>query len=93
MVRPLLISFGFLLADSYYHAQYRRLAPRIRKRKALVAVAHSMLTAIWHMFTRDLDHHDLGADFFEKLNVRGQRTAYVRKLEKLGYEVTLKPAA
>ena len=64
---------------SYFAAQYRRLLHR-GKQRALVAVAHSMLAAIWHMLRRDVEYHELGADYFEKQN-----------LERLGFKVSLEP--
>ena len=45
---------------TYLGARYRRLVPRLGKKKAIVAVEHSILTAAWHMLTDDVDYHDLG---------------------------------
>ena len=79
--------------DSYYRAQYKRLAPRIGKQRALVAVAHSMLTAIWFMLAHNREYAELGADFFDRQNVEGQKRAAVKRLQRLGFTVTLQRAA
>ena len=43
-----------------------RLVPRLGKKKAIVALEHSMLTAVWHMLTHNVDYHDLGGDYFTR---------------------------
>jgi transposase len=78
--------------DSYLTAQFRRLLHRGRTR-AIVAVAHSILKIIWHLLTRKVDYQDLGADYFQRQNLDAHKRAYVKKLEKLGYIVTLSPLA
>ncbi|MFE9319367.1 IS110 family transposase, partial [Nocardia sp. NPDC006982] len=50
--------------DTYLAARYRRLLVRRGRRRALVALQHSMLIAIWHMFTDDLPYRDLGGTYF-----------------------------
>lgn len=74
--------------QSYFSAQYRRLLHR-SKQRALVAVAHSLLAAIWHMLAHNLDYRELGADYFEKHNLEQLKKTYLKKLEKLGFQVTL----
>ena len=54
--------------NTYLGAKYRRLAPRLGKTKAIVALEHSILTAVWHMLTDDVDYHDLGGDYFARLD-------------------------
>jgi len=78
---------------SYYAALYHRLSQRRGKKRAMVAVAHSLLVAIYHMIKDGTLHHDLGSDHFERLD-RGQiaRRA-IRRLERLGYQVTIQEAA
>ena len=78
---------------SYYSAQYRRLKARRGPKKAIVAVEHAILKAIWHMLTNKVTHHDLGVDYFQAKNQDRVRSAAVRRLEKLGYTVTLDQAA
>jgi transposase len=53
---------------TYLGARYHRLAPRLGKQKAIVALHHSILTAVWHMLTHNLDYHDLGGDYFTQRN-------------------------
>jgi transposase len=75
--------------DNYLSAQYHRLASRIRKKRAIVAVSHSVLTIIYNMLRTNQDYHDLGPHFFETLDTTRQRDAAVRRLQALGYKVTL----
>jgi hypothetical protein len=50
--------------DSYLAAQFWRLARRIGKKKAAMAVGHSILVIAWHLLTNDCDYADLGGDYF-----------------------------
>jgi len=52
---------------TYLGARYRRLVPRLVKKKAIVAVEHSIMIAVWHMLTDDVDYTDLGGDYFARL--------------------------
>jgi transposase len=69
--------------------QYHRLARRIGKKKAIVAVSHSVLVIIYHLLRDNQDYHELGADFFARLDSTHQRDSAVRRLQALGYKVTL----
>lgn len=75
--------------DNYLSAQYHRLARRIGKKKAVVAVSHSLLVIMYHLLRDDQDYHDLGPHFFETLDTTRQRDSAVRRLEGLGYKVSL----
>lgn len=75
--------------DSYLSAQFWRLARRIGKKKAAVAVAHSILVICWHLLSGDTDYQDLGGDYFTRRNTDRQRDRHVRQLMNLGYRVTL----
>jgi len=75
--------------DNYLSAQYHRLARRIGKKKAIVAVSHSLLVIIYHMLRDQTDYRDLGSTYFETLDQERLRTSAVRRLESLGYDVTL----
>lgn len=77
--------------DSYFQAQFRRLAGRRGKKRALMAVGHSLLVVIYHILKDDLTFKDLGADYFERLNVRRLIPKLVKRLENLGYDVNLTP--
>jgi transposase len=79
--------------DTYLAAQYWRLARRIGKKKAAMAVGHSILVIAWHLLTEDCDYHDLGGDFFIRRDTDRARQRAVAQLQALGYEVTLQPAA
>ncbi len=78
---------------SYYSALFRRLRSRRGPKRAIVAVEHAILIAIWHMLTKNVVHQDLGADYFDRQNTDRKRRRAVRRLEKLGYKVTLEEAA
>jgi transposase len=75
--------------DNYLSAQYHRLARRIGKKKAIVAVSHTLLIIIYHMLRDHTDYRDLGATYFETRDKERLRSSAVRRLESLGYTVTL----
>lgn len=80
--------------DTYLAAQFWRLARRIGKKKAAVAVSHSILVIAWHVLSRDQDYTDLGGDYFTRhTNTDHHRNHLVKQLQDLGYAVTLRPAA
>ncbi|TFE51795.1 IS110 family transposase, partial [Streptomyces sp. ICN441] len=60
------------------------------KKRALVALEHSILTAVWHMFTHDAEYADLGGQYFIERTGRARQTRrLVSQLNQLGYQVTL----
>ena len=76
--------------DTYLSAQFWRLARRIGKKKAAVAVGHSILVICWHLLTEDADYDDLGGDYFtRRANPDRQRDRAIQQLHDLGYRVTL----
>ena len=77
--------------DSYLQAQYKRLKPRLGHGRALGAVKHSILCAIWHMLTTGELYHDLGGDYFRKRDPERQTKRLIAQLERLGHRVTLEP--
>lgn len=80
--------------DSYYRAQYNRLARHLGKKKAIKAVGHSILVAIYHILSEGVPHQDLGADYFTRRdNPAAHTRRLVRQLEGLGHKVTLEPLA
>ena len=79
--------------DTYLSAQYWRLARRIGKKKAAVAVGHSILVIAWHLLTDNCDYRDLGGDYFARRDTERQRQRAVAQLQALGYRVVLEPAA
>lgn len=79
--------------DSYYRALFARLKSRRGPKKAIIAVAASMLNAMYHMIKRAEPYRDLGADHFDQLDATAARDRAVRRLRRLGYDVSLTPAA
>ncbi len=79
--------------DTYLHAQFVRLRARRGPKKAIVAVAASMLVAVYSMLQRNTDYHDLGADYFNRRNRDCQAQHLLRQLQTLGYEVDLRDVA
>ena len=77
--------------NNYLSAQYHRLAKRIGKAKAVVAVSHSVLVIIYHVLRDQQPYHDLGADYFDHLDQHRLATQSVKRLEALGFQVTLAP--
>jgi transposase len=79
--------------DSYLSAQFWRLARRIGKKKAAMAVGHSILVIAWHLLANDCDYQDLGGDYFVRRDADRARQRAVAQLQALGYQVTLQPLA
>lgn len=80
--------------DSYYAAQYRRIARRRGTAKAIVAVAHSMVVTAWHILTTGQPYEDLGGDYFQRRrDPQREALRHIKQLQDLGYTVTLQPAA
>jgi transposase len=77
--------------DSYLTAQYRRLAPRRGKKRALMAVGHSILVIIYHLLKDKREYNDLGRDYFDRLDPERLQRYLVKRLEALGHEVILRP--
>ena len=79
--------------DTYLAAQFWRLARRIGKKKAAMAVGHSILVIAWHLLANDCNYADLGGDFFARRDSDRARQRAVAQLQALGYRVTLQPLA
>jgi transposase len=76
--------------NTYPQARYRRITSRRGKKRALIAVGHSILIALRHMITNGVDYTDLGADYFQLHQDRRQTTTrLISKLTQLGYRITL----
>jgi transposase len=79
--------------NTYLAAQYHRLAARRGRKKAIVAVMHSILVMAYHMLQRKEPYRELGGNYFDQRRPAVTADRLVKRLEKLGYEVTLqKPA-
>ncbi len=77
--------------DSYFAAQFRRIASRRGNKRALVALAHSILVTAYHILKHKRHYMELGGDFFDVINRDKVRNRLVQRLTKLGFEVKLKP--
>ena len=73
--------------ESFFHAQYQRLVVRRGANRATVAVAHSMLIAIYHMLKNNVPFKDLGSDYYTKFNTEAKVRYYMRKLQELGTSI------
>lgn len=76
-------------SDNFLGAKYRRIAARKGKNQAAIAVAHSILIIAYHLLTRKVNYRELGAQYFEQHREKAIVRQTVRRLENLGYTVTL----
>jgi transposase len=76
---------------TYLGARYQRLVPRLGKKKALVAVGHSMLSAIWHMLSGNTTYRDLGGDYFSRREPERAIRRIISQAKTLGFTVRLEP--
>jgi len=74
---------------SYLAAQYRRLAARRGKKRALMAVGHSILVILYHLLKERRQYVDLGAHYLDQLDPQGLIRYHVKRLASLGHTVTL----
>jgi transposase len=74
---------------TYLSAQYHRLAARRGKKRAILAVAHSILVSAYHMLVRQEAYHELGHDYLDQLKPQATAKRLVARLESLGFAVTL----
>lgn len=77
--------------DGYLGALYHGIAVRRGEKRAVVAVARTILQAAWHMLSKGVDYKELGGDYFDRMNSEQTKNKLIKRLEKLGYEVDLKP--
>ena len=78
--------------NTYLSAQFRRLAAKRGKQRAIVAVAHSILVAAFYILKRNEPYREAGGNYFEQKNPAAVRRYLVRRLERLGHRVILEPA-
>jgi len=78
-----------LKKNCYLSSQFFRLLKRLGRKKALVAVAHSLLVIIFHVLQNDQTYTELGGDYFDRQHVEQQRDYYLRRLQMLGLKVTV----
>ena len=82
--------------NTYLAAQYKRIAARRGKKRALMAVGHTILTIVdmmYMMLTRRQPYQDLGAAYFDQREQHRVERRLVQRLERLGYKVSLQPKA
>jgi transposase len=79
--------------QSYLGAQFRRLVVRRGKKRAAVAVGHSILVIASHLLTEGSTYQDLGGHYFDQRQQQAVERRLVRRLADLGYKVTLEPTA
>ncbi len=79
--------------QTYPGAQYRRLAARRGKKRAAVAVAHTILGIAYHLLARNATYTDLGPDHFDRRDAEAIERQLVKRLERLGNRVTLQKVA
>jgi transposase len=77
--------------DTYLAAQFRRLMARRGKKKAAVAVGHSILVIAYHLLRDGTTYHELGANYFDERERAAVQRRLVHRLQHLGYRVTLEP--
>ncbi len=75
--------------NCYLSSQFQRLVKRLGRKKALVAVAHSLLVIIYHVLERDQTYTELGGDYFDRQHVEQQCAYYIRRLQMLGLKVNV----
>ena len=78
---------------TYLQAQYQRLVKRMPKKKALVAVAHTLLVISYHLLSRRVAYADLGSDYVDRQHIERQRRRLVERLAALGVKVTIEEVA
>ena len=79
--------------DSFFSAQFARISAHRGAKRAYVAVAHSMLIAIYHILSEGEVFKDLGSNYYNQFNKERKANSMLKKLKALGYEVTIATAA
>jgi transposase len=102
-LQPLLVecAWAAVRADGRLHARYHRLVLRFggyrnkaAKKRAIVAIAHTLIVIIWHMLATGQAYTDLGADFYARhADPEKETQRLLARLQALGHKVTLTPAA
>ena len=96
-IKPLMVQAAWTaikVKDSYPRAQFLRLRARRGAKKAIVAVAASLLTALYYMIRDGTSYQDLGSAYFDRLDRARLARRFVSRLQQLGYDVQItQPAA
>lgn len=75
--------------NSYLGAQYQRIARRRTHKRAIVALAHTLLIIIYHMLDEHVAYYELGPDYFDSAAPQRRARYHKKQLEKLGFTVIL----
>jgi transposase len=95
-LRTALVEAGWAASRTkatYFSAQYRNILRRRGKKRACLAVGHSILTVAYTVVTKKIKYQDLGPDFLTKRSKEDLKNGLLRKLQKLGFQATLEPIA
>ena len=95
-LRQLLVESAQAAAHSkntYLSALYRRIAARRGAKVAMIAVGHAILVMIYHMLSEHVVYADLGGNYFDERDRQATQRRLVHRLEQLGFQVSLQPAA
>ena len=76
---------------TYLYSQYHRIASRRGKNKAAVAVAHTILKMIYHMLVKKQPYREMGSDYFDNQQKEYLVRNSIKRLQSLGFEVTVNP--
>ncbi len=74
---------------NYYRSQYYHLRGRLGAKKAIVAVAHSMLITVYHILRHGTVYRELGADYFDERHKEARIRQHVKALQRLGSKVII----
>ncbi len=77
--------------NTFYKARYHRLAARRGKKRAIVAVAHSVLKSVYHVLNNHMPYKELGADYLNSLMEEKRKKYLEKELKKMGYDVQTSP--
>ncbi|MDD3310337.1 MAG: hypothetical protein PHY69_10320, partial [Dysgonamonadaceae bacterium] len=78
--------------NTFYLTRYHRLAARRGKKRAIIAIAHSILKSVYFVLKYNVPYHELGADYLNS-QIEKRRKKYLKgELEKMGYAVQLEPS-
>ncbi len=95
-LRAALVEAGWAagrMKKGYLRAQYQHLARRRGKKRACVAIGHSILTIAYSLIHTGKNYEDLGDDYFQRHSTEKVKQQLVRRLERLGYKVSIEPLA
>jgi transposase len=79
--------------NTYLYTQFHHVAARRGKKRALIAVGHSILSIVWHLLEHDCEYVDLGSRYLEERDRQQIQRRLVRRLEDFGYKVKLEAAS